>query len=300
VTVSPGELDDRHLLDTFLENTPDHVYFKDEQGRFLRVSRALAAWFGLEDPADAIGRTDLDFFGEQHAHAAAADERRLMQTGEPLVAIEERETWRDGHETWVSTTKVPLRDADGRIVGVFGISRDITQKKHDEQRLVEQAEQLALQARALESLALVDDLTGLDNRRGFALHGEQLLARCRRDGAPAALLFLDLDGLKRINDTYGHSAGDRALRALADAIRRTTRDSDVAARIGGDEFCVLVGGEAATATDRLADRIRSALPRGLGVSVGALPIDAQHPASIDRLLVEADRAMYEDKLARAA
>jgi PAS fold len=68
---------------------------------------------GLEDPADAIGRTDFDFFGPDHARHAFADEQQLMRSGEPLIAIEERETWEDGHETWVSTTKVPLRDRNG-------------------------------------------------------------------------------------------------------------------------------------------------------------------------------------------
>src|SRR5438128_4873109 len=98
-----------------------------------------------------------------------------MRSGDPLIAIEERETWEDGHETWVSTTKVPLRDRNGHIVGVFGISRDITRKKQDEQHLAEQAEQLTKQARELEELTLVDDLTELHNRRGLTAFGEQAL-----------------------------------------------------------------------------------------------------------------------------
>jgi diguanylate cyclase (GGDEF)-like protein/PAS domain S-box-containing protein len=294
--------DDRYLLDTFLENTTDHVYFKDAEGRFLRVSRALAAWLGVGDPADAIGRTDFDFFAEEHARATFEDERRLLRTGEPLVGIEERERWPDGRETWVSTTKVPLRDADGRIVGLFGISRDITEKRRDQERLAEQARTLAAQAQTLASLALVDDLTGLNNRRGFTIRGEQLLERSRRDGVPAALLFLDLDGLKRVNDTFGHDVGDGAILALADAIRRETREADVAARLGGDEFCVLVGGGEAAATET-ARRIRVSLRRARlpfdpEVSVGALAVDPRARVPIDSLLSEADRVMYADKQRR--
>ena len=123
VRVGPEELvDDRYLLDAFLENTPDHVYFKDHESRFIRISRALATWLGLEDAAEAIGRSDFDFFGEEHARKAFADEQHLMGCGEPLIGVEELETWADGHETWVSTTKVPLGDRRGRIVGVFGLS----------------------------------------------------------------------------------------------------------------------------------------------------------------------------------
>jgi len=261
VRVGPEELvDDRYLLDAFLENTLDHVYFKDHESRFIRISQALAVWLGLEDAAEAIGRSDFDFFGAKHARKAFADEQHLMQTGEPMVGIEECETWEDGRETWVSTTKVPLRDRRGRVVGVFGLSRDITEKKLNEQRIAAQAEQLAKQARALEELALVDDLTQLHNRRAFASLGEEALYRARHEGAPLALVFLDIDGFKQINDTFGHSAGDEALQAVARAIRQATRESDIAARVGGDEFCVLLTGKDATAVEplRSGSRHRSA------------------------------------------
>ena len=170
----PEELvDDRYLLDALLENTPDHVYFKDSQSRFLRISRALADWLGLSEPAEAIGQSDFDFFGEDHSRKAFADEQRLMQTGESLVGIEEQEKWADGREAWVSTTKVPLRDRNGNVVGVFGISRDITARKHAEQQLQGQAKQLEEQAQTLERLASLDELTDLYNRRGLTTVGTQ-------------------------------------------------------------------------------------------------------------------------------
>ncbi len=302
-------LDDRYLLDTFLEYTPDSVYFKDDKSRFLRISAALAARLGLADAADAIGKTDFDFFGAEHAREAFADEQRLIRTGESLIGIEERENWEDGREAWVSTTKVPLRDRNGHIVGLFGISRDITERKRNEQQLAAQAEQLAEQARELEQLMLVDDLTGLFNRRGLQLVGEQALYRARRDGLAVVLLFLDLDGLKQINDRLGHSAGDQAIRALADVIREVTRESDIAARVGGDEFAMILfdhGGEAAAnVVERIAKgavsaRERHSLAHELSVSVGICEIDPRTPGSIEDLLQQADRSMYDEKLGARA
>jgi len=124
---------DERLLSALLDTVPDHVYFKDLQSRFTRVSRSQAEMFGLRDPAQAIGKTDADFFAPAHAQQALADERRVIETGKPLVAAEEREVWPGGKESWASTTKVPLRDGQGKVIGTFGISRDITGRKHAQQ-----------------------------------------------------------------------------------------------------------------------------------------------------------------------
>jgi len=120
---------ERYLLHALMDNLPHNIYFKDAQSRFTRINRALAAGFGLSDAAEAVGRSDADFFAEEHVREARADEQRVMETGQPLVDKEERETWPDGRETWVTTTKLPLYDEEGRIVGTFGISRDITEQK---------------------------------------------------------------------------------------------------------------------------------------------------------------------------
>jgi two-component system sensor histidine kinase/response regulator len=150
-------LDDRYLLDTLMEQTSDQIYFKDNQSRFVRISRGLADRLGLAEPSEAIGKTDFDFFSGEHAHEAFADEQRLLQTGEALIGIEERETWVDGRVAWVSTTKVPLRGRDGQLIGLFGISRDITEKKLAVERLAEQAELLAGQNDQLRELDVMKD-----------------------------------------------------------------------------------------------------------------------------------------------
>jgi PAS domain S-box-containing protein len=126
---SHASLADREFLHALMANLPDHIYFKDRASRFLLISRAQALRHGLNDPREAIGKTDFDFFTAEHASPAFNDEQNIIKTGRPLIDIEEEETWTDGRRTWVSTTKMPLLDSEGDVVGTFGISRDITAAK---------------------------------------------------------------------------------------------------------------------------------------------------------------------------
>ena len=129
-----AELDqERQLLNALLANTPDNIYFKDRDGKFIRISRAHAHRLGLNHPADAIGKTEKRFFNEQHASRSGEEEAQLMRTGRSLESVEEQITWPDDTETWVSTTKAPLRNFVGEIIGTFGISRDITNRKATEE-----------------------------------------------------------------------------------------------------------------------------------------------------------------------
>jgi two-component system sensor histidine kinase/response regulator len=165
---------ERHLLHTLMDNLPDYIYFKDSESRFIRTNKAHAKAFGLDDPAQVIGKTDFDFFTDEHAQLAYADEQQIIRTGQPMLAKEEKETWPDGRETWVATTKMPLRDANGNIVGTFGISRDITERKRAEEALQVSEGQLA-QAMDMARLAHWerDPASGMFifNDRFYALYG---------------------------------------------------------------------------------------------------------------------------------
>lgn len=123
------------FLHTLMDNNPDHIYFKDIESKFVRINRSLANRFGLKNPTEAIGKSDFDFFTREHAQQAYQDERTVIDTGKPIQAKQEKETWPGGLDTWVSTTKVPLRDRSGRIKGTCGISRDITEYHRADQAL---------------------------------------------------------------------------------------------------------------------------------------------------------------------
>ena len=126
---------ERNILHALMNHLPDAIYFKDSEGRFLRISKECATRFGLDEPDKAVGLTDFDFFTSEHAEQARADERRIMDTGEPMIGFVEKETWNDGRETWVSTIKAPLYDQEGKLIGTYGISHDITRMKQTEEAL---------------------------------------------------------------------------------------------------------------------------------------------------------------------
>ena len=139
------------LLRNLLHNIPDHIYFKDQDSRFILVNPAMARMMELRKPEDAIGKTDFDIFTQEHAEAALADEKEILRTGQPIVGKVEKETWPDGSVSWVTTTKLPLRDQRGEIVGTFGISRDTTERKRAEDALKQAVEDLQLSREELRN-----------------------------------------------------------------------------------------------------------------------------------------------------
>ncbi|HEU5077665.1 MAG TPA: PAS domain-containing protein [Opitutaceae bacterium] len=142
------------FLRTLLENVPDYIYFKDLSSRFVRVSHSMSSCFGISDPKQIEGKCDFDFFTYEHAQPAFDAEQEIIRTERPVVGIEEKETWADGRVTWVTTTKLPLYNEYGQVIGTFGISRDITRRKHTEQALA-QAQRNLLETSRLAGMAEV-------------------------------------------------------------------------------------------------------------------------------------------------
>ncbi|HEY2237976.1 MAG TPA: EAL domain-containing protein [Streptosporangiaceae bacterium] len=313
--------DHRRDLDEFalvcmrnlLASGEERVYFKDRQSRFLLVSEGWRAACAPDlTAAELAGKTDFDVFDDEHAAAAFDDEQEIMRTGQPLVGKIERESFVGRPECWVSTTKMPLRDADGRIIGTYGISRDVTPRIRAE--------------RALAHQALHDPLTGLPNRIALMDRLAQALLGVERPSvsrlgvdrarAQVAVLFVDLDSFKEINDSYGHDAGDLVLVEVARRLSALGRRTDTVARLGGDEFVVLCADLDLHATaSLLADRILHAVAAPFTWGAGGVGAEAGGGAALtitcsvgiattseaatepDRLVREADAAMYEAKKA---
>jgi len=195
---------ERNLLGSLIAAMPDHVYFKDRDSRFLRINEAFARSAGLSSPEEAVGKTDFDLFREEHARQAHADEQRIVATGEPLVGIEEKETWPDGRITWASTTKVPMRDATGKLLGLVGISRDITGQKQAEDQLREHQRLLGSVVETAPNLLVLADEAGriqLFNRACEQLtgyHQEEVL------GQTIADLFLPAEWIPLVQQRFAN------------------------------------------------------------------------------------------------
>ena len=126
---------ERDLLHVLMDNIPDAIYFKDTASRFTRINKAEAHLLGVKDPEEVVGKTDFDYFAEEHARDAFADEQKIMKIEQALISKVEKSERPDGYFVWHSTTKVPIKDKEGRVIGTVGISRDITERKQLEEEL---------------------------------------------------------------------------------------------------------------------------------------------------------------------
>ncbi len=284
-------------LNTILDSVDAFIYIKDTELRYQYANSRVCALFDQSLEA-VVGQTDSVFFDAATATKLQVNDLRVIERGE---RVEEEEINRspDGlTEHSFLSIKLPLRRPDGSIYALCGISTDISKRRQAEQ--------------AMHQLAFYDPLTGLPNRRLLRDRLQQMLANLKRVPQGAALLFIDVDNFKDINDTLGHDAGDALLCRMAGRIGTCIRAQDTLARQGGDEFVVLLVDlspsptEAARQAQQVGLKILECLraPFALGtlteqpcqssVSVGVALIDGQS-GSRDELFKQADLAMYQAK-----
>jgi diguanylate cyclase (GGDEF)-like protein/PAS domain S-box-containing protein len=283
------ELADANMI---VQNSPTILYRLRGEPTFplIYISHNITK-FG-HDPQKLVGTATwmqaiIDPADQPKVEAAMA---RVLEKDAQAASIEFRLRTGDGAQRWVENRYTPVRDSEGRLSEVEGIIIDITERKAAE-------EQISL-------LARTDSLTGLANRATFSERLRQQFAASRRGATSFAILYIDLDHFKDVNDTLGHGIGDLLLREVADRLSRVTRDSDLVARLGGDEFAVIQAemGEPANA-GTLAGKIQSELAKpfllegnnvNTSVSIGICPL-APGSTSPEQMLAQADLALYRSK-----
>lgn len=264
-----------------LDDVADGFVMLDHEWRFAYINRAAEALMS-RNAAELMGKDARRAFPQMDP---ILYERytQAVQTGEP-IEFEAQSQRVDG---WYKVHAYPSED------GLLIYFRDITEQRKNEEKL--------------RGMSMVDELTGLYNRRGFFALADQHFRLAERNARSLLLIFADVDGLKQINDSFGHRCGDEALFEMAAILGHTFRESDIIARIGGDEFAALAPETDDWAAEPLVRRLREQLnernarrdlPYDLSLSIGVASYTPEHPCSIDELLADADRRMYEEKRSR--
>ncbi|MGB7594522.1 MAG: diguanylate cyclase, partial [Erysipelotrichaceae bacterium] len=213
------------VIKTIMENSEDTIYFKNLQSKFILNSKAHAIQFN-ETIQGMVGKDDYDFFPAEFARVAYEGEQEIIRTGKPVVGNIEKWDKKDGTTVWFSASKYPLYDLDGRIIGTWGTSRDITPLKQAERALQSMNLQLQEANLKLEGISIHDNLSGLFNQRHFyerlniAKAMESREKDANGDGA-FSIILLDVDHFKEINDTYGHTAGDDVIRIVSAKLKQS-------------------------------------------------------------------------------
>ncbi|MDD0838378.1 EAL domain-containing protein [Curvibacter sp. HBC61] len=280
-------------LRTLVNALPDMVFLKDADGVYQYCNPVFERFAGRPE-ADIVGRTDVELFSEDAAHAYRAHDLETLRLKES-VTYEEDMVFADGHRGRFETIKTPIQGEDGRLTGVLGVARDITDRKRAE--------------REIERLAFFDALTDLPNRRLLVDRLRQACLASARSGQHGALLFLDLDNFKDLNDTMGHAIGDQLLVQVGRRLVGSVRQVDTVSRFGGDEFVLMLEElsphwtEATEQAERVAEKLLVSMNqpfelRGLQhystPSIG-ITLFSGDDTPIDELLKRADLAMYQAK-----
>lgn len=270
---------------SLVESTEDFIYLVDKNYKYLFVNKKCLSGLGVSED-QIIGKTYGDFHSPEETKEFVEETNMVFDTGKSVQ--HEYQSIRDGG--YFFRTLSPVKSPDGKTIAVSVISKNITELKRLEEEL--------------RLLSLTDELTRLYNRRGFLTLAEQQLKMAKRLKIETFMLYTDLDNLKWINDSFGHKEGDLALIAIAKILRATCRDSDIIARIGGDEFAVFPVGTteafASTITTRLQNNLeiyntKENRSYNLSLSVGITRCDVESDYSIQDFLVQADKLMYEQK-----
>ncbi|BBX19350.1 diguanylate cyclase [Mycolicibacterium duvalii] len=290
---------------TFVLRDDGQCYYADEDaiaplwaGKRFPMEACVSGWVMLHRQSAVIPDIYADDRIPQAAYRPTFVKSLVMvpiRTLDPVGAI--GAYWAERRHPTDDEVSMLAALADSTSVAM----ENVTLYAELDQRVADRTAALEQATEEIRRLSLTDDLTGLNNRRGFFDHAERALRRCRGNGGRCLLAFLDIDDLKSVNDTDGHDAGDSLLVAAARVLRSLLGPTDIAARLGGDEFCVLVL-DAVQEPEDLKEQILTAFRNDvdacrqpLAVSVGVIETDAADGASIDELLTRADELMYVDK-----
>jgi diguanylate cyclase (GGDEF)-like protein/PAS domain S-box-containing protein len=278
--------DSHHLLKTIIDTAPVRIFWKDKDLRYLGCNPIFAKDAGVAFLQDIVGKTDFQLCWKEQAGLYQADDRRVMDSCEAKLFYEENQTTAEGNTICLRTSKVPLQNQDHEIIGVLGVYEDITEQKRNEERIY--------------YLANFDILTGLPNRTQLNDHLQYALSLAKRSNGHLALIFLDLDHFKDINDTLGHSVGDALLIELAKRLSLLLRSEDTVTRLGGDEFILLLPGVNMLGAGQVAQKLLDAIAESylieqydltLTASIG-IALYPEDGADLEALSKSADTAMY--------
>jgi len=283
-----------------LEHLPVGVYRTTPDGQIIEANSALADILGVQKNSDLYQLNVRDLYIKKKDR-----DEHLRKLASQTTFFTEFELRRlDGRRVWIRDLPRAVKDLGGRILYYDGIIVDITSRKKAEKQLHKALLELERVNHQLLSQSLTDDLTGLHNRRGFLTLGQQTMKYAKRFHSDVYLMFLDIDALKTINDTWGHKAGDRALADFGRILREAFRETDIIGRMGGDEFAGLVlmssRAQYRALLERLGDRLKAYNQKGkqkfsISVSIGSVRYSAGRHRSLESILRQADERMYEQK-----
>jgi diguanylate cyclase (GGDEF)-like protein/PAS domain S-box-containing protein len=407
-------LDDNFIVKTVMDHSSDSIYFKDTDGRFAYVNQIKAMHNGIHDPMEMIGKTDFDFFSKSDAEKIANQEKQIIETGKAIINLTEKLVRMDGQTSWASVSKSPIYDRNKEIVGIFGISRDITEAEKAKDDLVYNENKFRIMIENISEIIEIIDINGKvkyispnsqkvmdwtyeeminqscfqfihpDDQKMILIKFEEIVKRpgatsfvefkaMNRDGSykslelcgvnlmenkyiegilvnyhdiserkmqedkirflsyhdvltnlynrsfyeeeklrldtdrqlPFSIIMGDVNGLKLTNDAYGHAEGDKLLIEVARILRMCCRKEDIIARVGGDEFCVLLPQTDSSAAQNICTRIYEVCGKhsnGSRIRKYRPSISLGHATktekdqSIDRVIKAAEDFMYRRKL----